>query len=258
MRTKEARHRVGAFAEVGSRIGMIALLLSATGCARGAVGLMEDDSVPGMSVDPATDPGMGLVGDAQTPPGQVEDPASDSGLPMPMEEDPGVDVPGPMDEEPPQGQGCEGALGGSCETLAGSITLDASDDSSRSVQQGMGDAWFAFDLFDGNIGSISTTRIGVLVSLDVPSGANYRVNLVGDTSPGGAGRCTSADITDTDPLSKTAIWGSFGPNEATLRQLAVHVESVDGTCDAWTLTVHGSPCPAFTVGFGEDSMGSCP
>ncbi len=137
--------------------------------------------------------------------------------------------------------------------------IDASDAASQVTHQAKGSGWFAVDLKDGGKAAMSNTQIGVGVKLTAPSGATYSVTLLGDTSPSGAGRCASADVTDSDPLAKTAIWGSFGPTTAQKRELAVHVEHLSGPCDQpWTLTITGNPCPNLSFGFGEDSLGSCP
>jgi hypothetical protein len=137
-------------------------------------------------------------------------------------------------------------------------TLDASDETSALTEQGAGSAWFSVDLKDGNLNNTGNSRIGVRATLNVTSGS-YRVTLVGDTSPSLSGRCTAADVTDTTPLSKSAIWGSYGPIAAKTRLLTFHVEHLSGDCEAtWTLNVVGNPCPAASIGFGENSLGSCP
>jgi len=146
-----------------------------------------------------------------------------------------------------------------CETAMSLGEIDASDANSTVSQQGKGSGWYAVDLRDGNKNSTGTIRIGVSVTLTTPAGSSYAVTLSGDTGPSGGGRCVAADVTDTDPLAKTAIWGSFGPTTAKKRQLAVHVEHLSGPCDAdWTLTLAGDPCPVLSIGSGENSMGSCP
>ncbi len=137
--------------------------------------------------------------------------------------------------------------------------IDASDSAGVITRQGKGSGWFAVDLKDGNINATGNTKIGVGVTLTASGGSTYSVTLMGDTSPAGGGRCVAANVTDTDPLDKTAIWGSYGPTSASLRVLAVHVQHVSGPCDgAWTLTIKGNPCPVFTAGFGQNALGSCP
>jgi hypothetical protein len=148
----------------------------------------------------------------------------------------------------------------SCESasMLGLGQLDASDSAARLTHQAKGSGWFAVDVSDGNLNPMSNTRIGVGVTLSAPTGSEYAVTLMGDTSPDGGGRCVVADVSDTEPLSKTAAWGSFGSNQAAKRLLAVHVEHLSGPCDAaWTLTLVGNPCPDF-LGFGQSSRGSCP
>lgn len=138
-------------------------------------------------------------------------------------------------------------------------SIDASDSAAKITHQGKGSGWFAVDLTDGNINAMGNIRIGVGVKLTQPSGSTYSVTLMGDTSPSSGGRCVAADVTDADPLDKSASWGSFGPTAATKRQMAIHVEHLTGPCGAdWTLTIAGNPCPELSLGFGEDSMGSCP
>jgi hypothetical protein len=136
--------------------------------------------------------------------------------------------------------------------------IDASDETSLITKQGTGSAWFSIDLSDGNLNNMGNSRIGVRATLSITSG-NYQVTLVGDTSPNLVGACAPADVTDTTPLSKSAIWGSYGPIAAKTRALTFHVEHLDGPCEGqWTLSVVGNPCPAASIGFGENSLGSCP
>ena len=229
----------------------LTLAASLAGCARGAV-IADDREIPGSTPGTEFDSDTNLISeDTDAGNGETEQPAPEVDAGMPV-------GPGPMEEPEPEPGTCE-PTGGTCEGLAAAAAnLDASDSASVYSTQGMGEAWIAIDLHDGNLGAMSTTRIGVDVRLDAPAGSNYQVTLVGDTGPGQAGRCVPADVTDTTPLQKTAIWGSFGPTEATARSLAIHVEDLGGGCEPWTLTVGGNPCPQFTIGFGEDSMGSCP
>jgi hypothetical protein len=152
---------------------------------------------------------------------------------------------------------CAGSTA-SCEAAEMLGQIDASDASSTLTQMGTGSGFFAVELRDGNVNATGNTRIGLGATLSAPAGTTYSVTIMGDTSPNGGGRCIAADVSDTDPLRKTAIWGSFGPTAATTRQLVVQVAHESGPCDGqWTLTLTGSPCPALVVGFGEGSLGSC-
>lgn len=145
-----------------------------------------------------------------------------------------------------------------CETAMSLGTIDASDKNAKVTRMGAGSGWFAIDLSDGNMDATSTSRIGLRATLSATAGATYSVTIMGDTSPDGGGRCVTSDVSDTTPLAKTAIWGSFGPTAAMKRLLAIHVEKLTGTCDSpWTLTLSGNPCPAFIIATGEASMGSC-
>lgn len=231
---------------------VILCLCVLAGCARSAVD-------PGLEV---LDGSSGTGEPVTVAEGGAANPGADSGSPMST-----ADAGNPSgNEDSGQTEPDSGTSSGSCEAntlscesamLLGNV--DASDSGSTVTQQGKGSGWFAIDVTDGNKNSTGTIRIGVSVKLTAPAGSTYAVTIVGDTGPDNGGRCIAADVTDTDPLDKTAIWGSFGPNTAQKRSLALHVEHLSGPCDQnWTLTVTGDPCPVLSIGSGEDSMGSCP
>lgn len=217
------------------RVIAYASLMLWMGCARSAIG--PDDSQFGSS-------GGAAMADDAAPPDGGSDAARPEG--------------GSGDAMAPREAGQCSELPTACEAAELLGEVDASKDTSKLTRMGSGSGWFAVDLKDGNIGASGNTRIGVKVVLSAPPDTAYQVTLVGDTKPDGGGRCVPADVTDTDRLSKTAVWGSFGPTTAGLRQLAVHVEHLSGTCEgAWTLTIEGNPCPTLAFGFGQGSMGSC-
>lgn len=229
---------------------LLACLCALSGCARSAVEAFADAG--GGTGGPMGPVDAGGDDDAMMPPVDAGTNApKDSGMP-PAKPDAGMMMPDASSTQCTDPQvTCASAM------MLGSI--DASDSAAKIMHQGKGSGWFAVDLNDGNMNAMGNIRIGVGVKLTQPAGATYSVTLMGDTSPGSGGRCIAADVTDTDPLDKTASWGSFGPTAATKRQMAIHVEHLSGPCDAdWTLTVSGNPCPDLNFGFGEDSMGSCP
>ena len=230
--------------------GLLCLCMLA-GCARSAVEALTDGTSGGSDAGTPSDPldaGRDASADERDAGSKVP---KDSGMP-PIKTDAGMLTPdaGTM-------QCTDPAL--SCAQAISLGELDASDSAAKLTHQAKGSGWFAVDMRDGDQNAMGNTRIGVSVKLSAPAGSTYSVTLMGDTSPSGGGRCVAADVSDTDPLDKTAIWGSYGPTTAMMRVLAVHVEHLSGPCDAaWTLTVVGNPCPELTLGFGEDSLGSCP